>query len=393
MPTERVATEHLCIYCREPITRRADRAARNITKCEACSRHVLRTVGAVSDCCEALTVMEVRPQAAAIGGVAPVRYCPACPGAGKVPVLLVGPDGREREAFWTPDTPVGSLGWAHLKLRDLASRCELDPSALVIYMRDVRSWALAWPRVDVRRVVDGQARRRTAKRRANILKVRARDRQYQARRRKQLAPVECSSCGRERVPYSVAHRWCSACAQRAGRNGVCSRPGCVREGQPRRKRARGGECYCPGCSRASQALRSPGVLVSVTDGERMREVLVERQSRIGGHHADAWVSPLVLVDDVRIERMALVSAPVVGGVVVPWSGSASRMLLRELWRRLPGGRGSPEAVARALREAVGGHNYGGSRRVLMRALLLDDGGVTDRGRALLRWAEAAGVGM
>ncbi|HYE93932.1 MAG TPA: hypothetical protein VEA38_23075 [Terriglobales bacterium] len=369
------------------------------TTCMACERYRYRTVG-LTPCCDLLPVRL---------GSTQTFYCQGCPGEDRVPVMLIAPNGSERTSYHPPTARVGAKGMEPLTLLTLAKRRHLNPSTLVLHSADPRSWTLGRlvvvPRDvrQIRRVLAdfrceecGQpARRRVAVHLvtstklclpcAGVRKARSiRKGKLQWRERNHGAhtcPL-CERSGRHRLVDGK----CETCWKLIRDHGACA---C---GMPK-IRNRQGAGQPARCSRCEPEVRrlSPSCTITVTDGERFSPLTVKYTTRIGGTFAGCWIAPVVLVPSLPQTggRVVLRGMPVIGGVSLPGAGQATRLALEVLNRTRPTSRAAARSALAREWGTVGEANS--LIAGLTRSGLLDANGLTDRARAVLRWAEAAGV--
>lgn len=382
-----VAAPGECQFCGDRIAGGHNRCS---TKCEACDRRRCRIQVAAKG-----NPFVVKGLTACCGLLPHVTrgrfYCAACPGEGKVPIVL-SHDGREITAYHCLDTVIEK----RVTVADLAKRRGVEPAQLALRIMTSRSFAL-------RRLRDVAP----ADMRTFYVDLNFRCRSCQSmckrtvRRSSVAATMFCEACADRRRSASSAGKsaharrkvgTCVECGSRAkiengGRCCACSRR-LAENGRHSCGKIMGrfnGRPVCKTCEPTSAYRARPVVSVTITDGANMRTIYVSQNTPLCGVRARALIEPVVLVDDVNRARQFLGSVRLVSGIAVAHTGSASRSLLPALEHAVD--------VERTAIE-VGGEGMARAALIqLRRAGLVDEHGLTPRARAVLAWCRAAGVNL
>lgn len=346
--------------------------------CDACN-HVARR-GAPICACGAVMIARWQNE----------RYCSRCEKPGMASVVLVAPDGRERMT-WHPAEQV----------RQLAVAAKRDPKALVFDV-DERNWRVGrLPRSSdlsaqvslwegdcadcgqpLRRPKLGPRRPRFCLPCVNRRKVRCREGKATYYNRRWRSKVhKCTGCGRTAWLANKARGWCQGCAKRAAVHGVCSTHDLPLFRGDRWSPARCTECV------PSVIRKKRQVLIRVVDGRgRDERIWIGENAQLDGACAGSYAGPVVLVD--RIDGQRMIEAKVISGLRLPGTGPVSRAVLPGLVRGIRGA-----SLIDWLADQLGDRQSAQATKMrLSRAGLIDEQGApTERARAVVRWAQAAGV--
>lgn len=351
---------------------------RSVAPCSTCERQSLR-VGSACRTCGGPLVSAGRGRG---------TYCPRCREPGDLHIVLIAPNGQERESWHPPRTILKGAGGETVR-----SRCErLKKSGLILRV-SWPDWYSRTPRARPRRRYDRghldcrDCGKRIRRRSGNQIRCRecavtkARQDRVESFERSRGTCIDCRRPDAER-----SQGLCRGCLWAASMNGRCACGRAKRLPVGRGQRRNAARAYCRHCDKPPAGCRESTVWVEITDGERF--VDVEVSTRDGRNKwANYPVKPLVLVSERNYEKRRPGTGAVISGIRVP-GGTTGHLILEAA---------QDEPLTPAVLDATFGQ--AGWVRALFQLVKNDflekvEGRYqpTEKGRATWRWIQKARAG-